>query len=151
LTTAYVALGSNLGDRLGYLRRAVGALRAAGGIEVAGVSSVYETDPVGPPQPEYLNAVVRIETELVPHDLLRALKGIERELGRTPSERWGPREIDLDLLLYGEERLDTDELVVPHPRMAERAFVLVPLGELTGDERADASVRLYAGQDALSP
>jgi 2-amino-4-hydroxy-6-hydroxymethyldihydropteridine diphosphokinase len=128
--TCYVGLGSNLGDRLENLRRAVELLDASDGVAVVRTSSVYETDPVGPPQPDFLNAVAEISTDLGPHELLARCKAIEAELGRTPGERWGPREIDLDLLLYGDERIDTGELVVPHPRMNERAFVLVPLREL---------------------
>lgn len=128
--TCYVGLGSNLGDRLENLRRAVERLDASDGVDVVRTSSVYETDPVGPPQPDFLNAVAEISTDLGPHELLARCKAIEAELGRTPGERWGPREIDLDLLLYGGERIDTGELVVPHPRMNERAFVLVPLREL---------------------
>jgi 2-amino-4-hydroxy-6-hydroxymethyldihydropteridine diphosphokinase len=96
---------------------------------------VYETDPVGPPQPDFLNAVVEVRASLSARDLLRRLKDIEAEIGRTPSERWGPREIDLDLLTYGEESFSDDDLTVPHPRMGERAFVLVPLAEIAADVR----------------
>jgi 2-amino-4-hydroxy-6-hydroxymethyldihydropteridine diphosphokinase len=130
LTEAFIGLGSNVGDRLGYLRRAVSALRALGEVRV---SSVYETDPVGPPQDPFLNAVASLETVLAPHDLLVALKKIEADLGRIPRERWGPREIDLDLLLYGDETIDAPDLTVPHPEMTKRGFVLVPLVELAPD------------------
>lgn len=126
----FVGLGSNVGDRLANLRAAVTALARTDGIEVARTSSVYETDPVGPPQPDFLNAVVEVETSLGPAELLQTLKAIERELGRTPSERWGPREIDLDLLLYGDASSSSDELTVPHPEISRRAFVLVPLAEI---------------------
>lgn len=131
MTDAYIGLGSNLGDRLANLRAAVRALREH--VDVLAVSGVYETDPVGPPQPDYLNAVVKIGTTLAPRPLLTVLKGIEADLGRTEGERWGPRVIDLDLLLYGEERIDQDGLRVPHPAMHERAFVLVPLADVTSE------------------
>jgi 2-amino-4-hydroxy-6-hydroxymethyldihydropteridine diphosphokinase len=135
----YIGLGSNVGDRLEHLRHAVTLLDATDGIDVVVGSSVYETEPVGPPQPDFLNAVVEIRTSLGAPDLLRRLKEIEAEIGREPTGRWGPREIDLDLLTYGDESIDGDDLRVPHPRMAERAFVLVPLAEIASD------VRLAAG------
>lgn len=130
MTVAYVGLGSNVGDRLGFLRDAIAALDAEPGVQVRRCSPVYETDPIGPPQPDYLNAVVEVEASLGPHDLLDALKAVERSVGRTPAERWGPREIDLDLLLFGDEVIDDGTLRVPHPEMASRAFVLVPLADL---------------------
>jgi 2-amino-4-hydroxy-6-hydroxymethyldihydropteridine diphosphokinase len=97
------------------------------------VSSVYDTDPVGPPQPDFLNAVAEVHTSLGPRELLARLKSIESELGREPAERWGPREIDLDLLLYGDEVVESDDLRLPHPEMTGRAFVLVPLAEIAPD------------------
>lgn len=127
---AFVGLGSNLGDRHSNLRAAVESLRVTGGVQVTATSSVYETDPVGPPQPDFLNAVVEIETSLAARQLLGVLKDIEGQIGRTPAERWGPREIDLDLLLYGDEVIEEEGLRVPHPEMYARAFVLVPLAEL---------------------
>src|SRR5438093_3823872 len=133
-TTAYLGLGSNLGDRLANLQRAVGLLAAQPAVEVRRSSRVYETDPVGgPPQPDYLNAVVGVETSLSPRDLLEACLGVERRMGRVRSERWGPRVIDVDLLTYDEKDIREPDLVVPHPRMHERAFVLVPLMELDPD------------------
>jgi 2-amino-4-hydroxy-6-hydroxymethyldihydropteridine diphosphokinase len=104
---------------------------------VEAVSSLYETEAVGgPPQPRYLNTVCRIRTELAPRSLLDGLKALEREIGRdTENERWGPRHLDLDILLYDELVLDEDGLVIPHPRLAERAFVLVPLAEIAPDAR----------------
>jgi len=135
VTTCYVGLGSNVGDRLQRLRHAVSLLDASEGIDVVASSSVYETDAIGPPQPEFLNAVVEVRTSLGPRELLARLKEVEVEIGRTPSPRWGPREIDLDLLTYGDETIDDDELRVPHPRMSERAFVLVPLAEIASDVR----------------
>jgi 2-amino-4-hydroxy-6-hydroxymethyldihydropteridine diphosphokinase len=131
VTTAYVGLGSNVGDRLAHLRRAVELLR--GTVVVANVSSVYDTEPVGPSQDRFLNAVVEVTTDLGPRELLVELKRIEGVLGREPRERWGPREVDLDLLLYGDERVEEGDLVVPHPLMHERAFVLVPLAEIAPD------------------
>ncbi len=132
MTQAFIGIGSNVGDRLEFLRRAVDALRELGRVRT---SSVYETDPVGPPQDAFLNAVASLETALRPHDLLAALKRIEAELGRIPRERWGPREIDLDLLLYGDETIDEPGLSVPHPEMTKRGFVLVPLVEVAPDAR----------------
>ena len=128
-TTAYLGLGSNVGDRLGHLRHALEALEARG-IGIVRVSSVYETDPVGPPQPDYLNAVAEVSTTLSPASLVRALKEAETQAGRIQRERWGPREIDLDLLLYGDETIGEEGVVVPHPELTHRAFVLVPLIEI---------------------
>ena len=129
-TRAYVGLGSNVGDRLGNLRAAVRALDGHDSIAVVAASGVYETDPVGPEQPDFLNALVEIETDLAAEELLRILREIESQLGRIVRERWGPREIDLDLLVYGDAHIETDDLVVPHPQIATRAFVLVPLVEI---------------------
>ncbi len=129
MTAAFIGLGANLGDRMRYLERALGALKARG-LNILAVSSVYETEPVGPPQPDFLNAVCQVETELSPEDLLGALKAIETALGRTPRQRWGPREIDLDLLLYGDEVVDQPGLSVPHPELTRRPFVLTPLAEI---------------------
>jgi 2-amino-4-hydroxy-6-hydroxymethyldihydropteridine diphosphokinase len=128
---AFLGLGSNLGDRLANLQRAVDLLASTEGVRVTASSRVYETEPVGgPSQPEYLNAVVEVETELGPRELLDACLAVEEELGRVRRERWGPRTIDVDVLMYGEERVDEPGLVVPHPRMPERAFVMTPLLEL---------------------
>lgn len=126
----FVGLGSNVGDRLGCLRAAVSALDATDGIDLVAASSVYETDPVGPKQPDFLNAVVELATDLAAEELLRVCRRIEDELGRRRRDRWGPREIDLDLLLYGDRTIRTDELTVPHAQIAARAFVLAPLEEL---------------------
>jgi 2-amino-4-hydroxy-6-hydroxymethyldihydropteridine diphosphokinase len=132
MTRAAVALGSNIGDRLSHLCHAVESLRGLG--TVIGTSSVYETAPVGgPTQGPYLNAVAVIETDLEPHALLDALLAIEQEEGRRRTVRWGPRTLDLDMLLYGNETVDDDRLVVPHPRMGERRFVLEPLIEVWPD------------------
>jgi 2-amino-4-hydroxy-6-hydroxymethyldihydropteridine diphosphokinase len=129
---AYVGLGSNLGDREATIRAALDALDAAPQTSVAAVSTLRETAPVGLlDQPEFLNGVAALETELGPRALLDALLAVERSLGRTrDGPRFGPRTIDLDLLLYGDERVDEPGLRVPHPRLHERLFVLEPLHEL---------------------
>ena len=132
-TKAYLALGSNLGDRLENLREAVRLLDGTDGIDVVRSSRIYETDPVGPPQPAYLNAVVEIETTRSPRELLEAGSAVEDELGRVRAERWGPRTIDVDVLTYDELTVDEPDLTIPHPRMHERGFVLIPLGELDAD------------------
>jgi 2-amino-4-hydroxy-6-hydroxymethyldihydropteridine diphosphokinase len=128
---AYIGLGANLGDREATMRRAL-ELLARDGIEVVAVSAFRETDPVGyVDQPRFLNAAAALETELSPRDLLDRLLAVERELGRTrDGPRFGPRTIDLDVLLYGDEVVDEPGLTVPHPRLAERAFALEPLAEL---------------------
>ncbi|CCF82808.1 2-amino-4-hydroxy-6-hydroxymethyldihydropteridine diphosphokinase [Nitrolancea hollandica] len=129
MTRAYLGLGANLGDRRANLRTAVDALRAHG--ELVAGSSLYETEPVGYlNQPPFLNAVIGLETLLSPADLLQAGLRIERELGRERSFRNAPRSLDIDLLLYDGEVLDDPALRLPHPRLHERAFVLVPLAEI---------------------
>ena len=131
MATAFVGIGSNLGDREDNLRRAIELLSAEDGVEVVAVSEIRETDPVGPvEQGPFLNGAVEVETSLGPHELLGRLLSVENGLGRVRSERWGPRTIDLDLLLYGGERFDEAGLSVPHPRLHERRFVLEPLSEL---------------------
>jgi 2-amino-4-hydroxy-6-hydroxymethyldihydropteridine diphosphokinase len=132
VTVAYVGLGANLGDREGTIRRALELLAAEPGVEVAGVSSLRETDPVGyEEQPRFLNGAAALETRLAPRELLDRLLAVERALGRTrEGPRFGPRTIDLDLLVYGEEEVDEPGLRVPHPRLHERAFALEPLAEL---------------------
>jgi 2-amino-4-hydroxy-6-hydroxymethyldihydropteridine diphosphokinase len=141
--TAYLALGSNEGDRLSTLQRAVDLLDAAPGITIRRSSRIYETEPVGgPPQPDYLNAVVEARTSLDPRELLEACHRVERSLGRERVVRWGPRTIDIDILTYGRERIDEPDLVIPHPRMHERGFVLAPLLELDADPPLPAGVRL---------
>jgi len=124
---AFLALGSNLGDRWALLRRGVAALP-----DVVAVSPVYETDPVGGPddQGAYLNLVVELDTDLSPRELLAAAQRAEAGAKRVRTERWGPRTLDVDVLLVGDEAVDEPDLVVPHPRMWERAFVLVPLADL---------------------
>lgn len=130
---AVIGVGANLGDRLATIEAAVWALHDADHIQVADVSGIYETAPWGDvDQPAYLNAVVVVTTTLSPRALLADLQATEAGFGRDRSreQRWGPRTLDLDLLLYGDVEVDGDDLVVPHPRMRERAFVLVPLMEV---------------------
>jgi len=125
----YLALGSNLGDRMGNLASAVEHLSQK--VNIKKVSTVYETEPVYyKEQSLYLNAVLSTVTELEPSDLLRFVKSIESDLGRQPSFRNAPRTIDIDILFYGDQVAETAELIIPHPRIAERAFVLVPLAEI---------------------
>lgn len=129
---AAIGLGSNLGDRAAHIASAVGALAELG--VLVRVSSLYETAPIGgPDQGPYLNAVVVIVTELSPRELLNSCLEIELEAGRERVERWGPRTLDLDLLLYGGQRIEEDGLNIPHPRMIERRFVLDPLLEAWPD------------------
>ena len=127
---AFLGIGSNLGDRLAYLQGAVDGLAATDGVEVVAVSAVIETDPVGPEQPDYLNAVVAVDTTLSPRALLEAGQRLEQEAERVREQRWGPRTLDVDVLLYGDEQVDEPNLVIPHPRFAERDFVLAPLADL---------------------
>ena len=127
---AFLGLGSNLGDRWATLRAAVAALP-----DVVAVSPVYETEPVGGPpgQPPYLNLVVELDTDRTPRDLLEEAHRLEAAAGRVRTDRWGPRTLDVDVLLVGDLVVDEPDLVVPHPRMAERAFVLAPLADLAPD------------------
>jgi 2-amino-4-hydroxy-6-hydroxymethyldihydropteridine diphosphokinase len=132
--TAYLGLGSNLGDRLGTLRAALERLRADPAIRLAGISSVYETAPVGVvTQPHFLNLVVELATTRLPRALLATTASIETALGRERRERWGPRTLDIDVLWYDGVRSDDPVLTLPHPRMHERSFVLTPLAELAPD------------------
>ncbi|HEY7703750.1 MAG TPA: 2-amino-4-hydroxy-6-hydroxymethyldihydropteridine diphosphokinase [Acidimicrobiia bacterium] len=137
MTLAAVALGSNLGDRLGNLRAGLAGLRQLG--EVVGISSLYETAPVGgPDQGPYLNAVVTLRTDLGPSELLSGMQQIELEAGRERLVRWGPRTLDLDLITFGDEVINTGNLIVPHPRAPERRFVLEPLAEVLPEARVDS-------------
>lgn len=132
---AYLCLGSNLGDRAGTMAKAVGLI-ARIGLKIIARSSLYETPPWGPvPQGPYLNLVVAVETELSARELLNMLLGVEHAFGRdrTREVRFGPRTIDIDILLYGDEVVAEPDLEIPHPRMMERAFALVPLAELAPD------------------
>jgi 2-amino-4-hydroxy-6-hydroxymethyldihydropteridine diphosphokinase len=131
LRRALIGLGSNVGDRLQFLQRAVKHLGETIGVEVRDVSSVYETEPVGPAaQAWFLNAVVVVYTSLSPVTLLQQTQAIERALGRETTYHWGPRTIDLDILLYGDTQVNTATLTIPHAELCQRAFVMIPLLEL---------------------
>jgi 2-amino-4-hydroxy-6-hydroxymethyldihydropteridine diphosphokinase len=152
--TAFLGLGSNLGDRLETLESCVWALHETTGIAVEDVSAVYETDPWGGvEQDPYLNAVVRIRTSLAPLALLRECQATEAAYGRDRARetRWGPRTLDLDVLLYHDAVIDSPELVVPHPRLTERAFVLVPLLEVFPGGALPDGTRLTRALTALAP
>jgi 2-amino-4-hydroxy-6-hydroxymethyldihydropteridine diphosphokinase len=148
-TSSYLALGANLGDRLELLREAVRLLAETDGVEVVRSSRVFETEPVGPPQPAYLNAVVEVRTTLDPRGLLEVAQAVENALGRVRAERWGPRSIDIDILTFDDRTVDEPDLEIPHPRMHERGFVLVPLGELDDDPMLPGGRRL--SEVRLSP
>jgi len=143
---AFLGMGSNLGDSRRLLRDALDAL----GDQVAGVSPLYETEPVGGPpgQPNYLNVVVELDTDQTPRELLGLARRLEAAAGRERAERWGPRTLDVDVLLVGDMRVDEPDLVVPHPRMHERRFVMAPLADLAPElvppdwqDRVEGSVR----------
>ena len=146
---AYVGLGANLGPREVTLLRAVDLLAAVDGVEVVAVSQLRETEPVGVvDQPAFLNGAAALDTTLPARELLAALLGVERELGRVRDVRWGPRTIDLDLLVYGDVVVDEPGLHVPHPRLGERRFALEPLAELDPDLVVPGLGRV---SDALEP
>lgn len=131
-TEVYLSLGSNLGNKQEFLSQAVSDLKAE--IEDMETSSIYQTAPWGKTnQPDFLNICLKGYTQLKPAALLAFVKDIESKLGRTPAEKWGPRNIDIDILFYGDEELKTEELTIPHPYLAERAFVLIPLAEIAPD------------------
>jgi 2-amino-4-hydroxy-6-hydroxymethyldihydropteridine diphosphokinase len=132
VTRVVLSLGSNVGDRVAALRSALAALPVPGGLRVIAVSPVYETVPVGgPPQPDYLNAVLVADTDLAPHALLAHARAVEAAHGRRrPDRRWGPRPLDVDVVAYGELRQTDPDLTLPHPRAHERAFVLAPWADV---------------------
>lgn len=158
-TVAFLGLGSNLGERLGNLQRAVDLLGAEDGIRVTGSSSVWETDPIGPSQPDFLNAVLKIDTSLSPLELLASCQRAEAALSRMHAEHWGPRTLDVDILLFADLIVAEPSLQIPHPLLLERAFVLVPLLELDPDAslpdgrpvREAGSVDLSIGVRAFGP
>ncbi|WP_425388498.1 2-amino-4-hydroxy-6-hydroxymethyldihydropteridine diphosphokinase [Bacillus solimangrovi] len=132
--TVYLALGSNVGERDGHIIEAIRALSSDPNVDVIKVSSVYETDPVGyTDQPQFLNMVICISTTLTPNQLLQLTQKVENENGRIRDVRWGPRTLDLDILLFDRENIETEYLTIPHPRMMERNFVMVPLLEVVND------------------
>ncbi|MET0958945.1 MAG: 2-amino-4-hydroxy-6-hydroxymethyldihydropteridine diphosphokinase [Psychrobacillus psychrotolerans] len=145
MNTVFISLGSNIGNRFEYLQQAVRLLQQVEGVNVVKVSSVYETDPVGyEDQAAFLNMVVEIETLCSPHEILKKCNEIEAQLGRTREIHWGPRTVDLDILLYNKENMKTEDLIIPHPRMMERGFVLIPLVELQADLVDPQSKQLIA-------
>lgn len=165
---AYISLGSNIEDRYTFLTNAINELNKHEKIEVVNVSSTYETDPVGyTEQNPFLNMVISVMTMLRPHELLAVCLKIELELGRKREIRWGPRTIDLDILLYNQENIKSKDLIIPHPRMSERAFVLIPLLEIAShlsypwlhdinivELQEKEGVRLWkrkSGEDAFAP
>lgn len=136
VSLVFLSLGSNLGDRLANLHAGLNGLHATAGIDVKRVSTVYETEPLGNvEQPAFLNLVASIETDLEPLELLHAVKSLEVALGRTESVHWGPRRIDIDIVLWGDRRVDTPTLTIPHREFRTRAFVLFPLRELAPEFR----------------
>ncbi len=145
MVVSYIGIGSNVGDRVAFCRAAVEALRNHLETEVDAVSSLYETSPIGgPPQRSFVNMVVRVRTTLDARGLLDAVKAIERQLGREPTEmRWGPRVADLDILTFDDEKLNEPDLEIPHPRLTRRRFVLIPLLEID-PEAADPWGARYA-------
>lgn len=143
MSTVFIGLGANAGNREANLRMALRGLTRMARVEA--VSSLYESDPVGPEQPPFYNAVCRIETGLEPRSLLRFLQALEHEIGRrSGGQRWGPRPIDLDILLYEDRVMDSEELTLPHPRITERAFVLIPLSEIAPDALHPAAGKTVA-------
>ena len=131
MSLVYIGFGSNIGDRLAHIQNAIRALSKIDGITLKKISSIYTTDPVGyEAQAQFLNGVAAIQTSLSPLSLLHTLKDIETTVGRKHRIRWGPREIDLDILIYGDLCVQTEKLIIPHPEMPLRGFVLVPLTEI---------------------
>jgi 2-amino-4-hydroxy-6-hydroxymethyldihydropteridine diphosphokinase len=154
----YIGLGSNIEDREFYLTEAIRLLHKHPDIQIRRCSSIYETDPVGfTEQAAFLNMVIKVETGLEPAELFSYMLAVEQQLGRVRDIRFGPRTIDLDLLLYGQKELNQPELLVPHPRMAERAFVLIPLLEIADEESIPdgdilrQNVALLAGKEGVKP
>lgn len=144
--TAYVALGANLGDATQTLHQALDALARTPGIRLVRASSLYRTAPIEAAGPDYLNAVAEVATHLDPYELLATLQAIENAHGRQRPYRNAPRTLDLDLLLHGSTRLDTSDLTLPHPRMGQRAFVLVPLAEIAPERVSAEALHAVAGQ-----
>jgi len=136
MVQAYLGLGSNIGDRKQQLLKAIDLIGNIKGIKVTKQSSIYETAPIGyTDQPNFLNLCLEIETELSPQQLLKHCLDIEQQLHRVREIRWGPRTLDIDILLYSDNIIETDNLSIPHPRMQERAFVLIPLNDVASDKK----------------
>ena len=134
MTHAYIGFGSNIDDRLNYITQALQLLLEVDSVSLIQISSLYETEPVGYEEQDwFLNGVIAVETRLLAHQLLRLLKEIEGRVGRQHRKRWGPREVDLDLLIYDQCCVNTPDLIVPHPEMHQRSFVLVPFAEIAPD------------------
>jgi len=148
---AFVGVGANLGDRWAFLALAARALRATSGVAVVRGSRVWDSAPLGPPQPRYLNAVLELETTLPPRALLAALQAVERRARRRRDVRWGARTLDLDLLLVGDALVAEPGLVLPHPALAARRFVLRPLAELGGERVVPGTGRTVAELLAEAP
>lgn len=150
MNSAYLSMGSNIGNRLEHLQQAVQLLNEHPSIDVLQVSSVYETEPVGlTEQAKFLNIAVELETSLEATALLRACQSIENKLGRMRKIRWGPRTVDLDILLYNEDHIQSEDLIIPHLRMQERAFVLVPLVEVNPQVKHPVTGALYSEESAM--
>jgi 2-amino-4-hydroxy-6-hydroxymethyldihydropteridine diphosphokinase len=146
--TAAIALGSNLGDSLLTLNTAVAHLNGLADLRVLACSHWYRTAPIGPPQPDYLNGCLILTTSLTPQSLMQQLLSVETHFGRERRERWGARTLDLDLLLFDDVVVSQPDLTIPHPRMNDRAFVLVPLAEIAADWIAPTTGQTIAHQAA---
>ncbi|MCU7257982.1 2-amino-4-hydroxy-6-hydroxymethyldihydropteridine diphosphokinase [Pseudomonas aeruginosa] len=143
MVKAYLGLGSNMGDRAHQLQQAIQIIDRFQHIDVKSVSPIYETEPVGyTDQPQFLNLCIEIETTLKPQELLKRCLETEQALHRVRKIRWGPRTLDVDILLYGNEIIEEDNLIIPHPRMVERAFVLIPLNDIASKHIEPRSQRL---------
>jgi len=150
MNNVYLSLGTNIGERENNLRLAVKMLQDTQNVEVLSVSSIYETAPVGyVDQPSFLNIAVHIQTPLSALEMLNISQGIENELGRVREIRWGPRIIDLDILLFNNDNIEVENLIVPHPRMFERAFVLVPLLEIAKEPLNEQLLLAKATLDSM--
>ena len=152
MAKVYIALGSNIGDREASLREAIKFLKNHSSIKITKISSLYESEPVGPvKQGNFYNMVVEIETELTPENLLSACQLIEQRLKRKKTVKWGPRTIDLDILLYDFLEVNLEELIIPHPEMKNRAFVLVPLLEIAPEAKLPSGKTLRNYLSLLPP
>lgn len=145
-TTAFLALGANLGDAAHTVTDAIASIGQLPGLRLVRASSLYRTDPVDATGPDFINAVAEVATTLTAPALLDALQGLEQAAGRERPFRHAPRTLDIDLLLYGSARIESSRLTVPHPRMGDRAFVLVPLAEIAPARVTEAQLRAVAGQ-----